>query len=79
MARLQHRGSQATTARCWVQTFIKTINYSHLMPTRYNLADVDLKGTVSGEALENATAKKSANQVRCAVRLRLLKTPAGAA
>lgn len=49
-----------------MQTFIKTINYSHLMPTRYNLADVDLKGTVSGEALENASAKKSANQVRAA-------------
>jgi hypothetical protein len=45
-----------------LQTFIKTINYSHLMPTRYNL-DVDLKTVVSGEVLESAAAKKDANKV----------------
>ena len=47
-----------------LQTFIKTINYSHMMPTRYNLAEVDLKNTVTTEALENSEAKKSANKVR---------------
>ena len=29
-----------------VKTFIKTVNYNHLMPTRYTL-DVDLKATVT--------------------------------
>ena len=37
-----------------VKTFIKTVNYNHLMPTRYTL-DVDLKATVTPDALENAT------------------------
>jgi Ribosomal L27e protein family len=47
-----------------VQTFIKTINYSHMMPTRYNLADVDLKSTITSEVNENSEAKKTANKVR---------------
>ena len=34
-----------------VKTFIKTVNYNHLMPTRYTL-DVDLKATVTFDAGE---------------------------
>lgn len=52
------------------QTFIKTINYQHLMPTRYNLADVDLKKHVNAEVLENPEQKKAANKVREAVSMR---------
>lgn len=47
------------------QTFIKTVNYNHLMPTRYTL-DVDFKG-VTGEVLENSTKKVEANKVRGAL------------
>lgn len=47
-----------------MQTFIKTVNYSHLMPTRYNLMDVNLGNLVGPDALENSEAKKSANIVR---------------
>ena len=44
-----------------VKTFIKTVNYNHLMPTRYTL-DVDLKATVTPDALENATKKTAARK-----------------
>ena len=44
-----------------VKTFIKTVNYNHLMPTRYTL-DVDLKATVTPDALENATKKVAARK-----------------
>lgn len=44
-----------------VKTFIKTVNYNHLMPTRYSL-DVDLKATVTPDALENATKKTAARK-----------------
>jgi large subunit ribosomal protein L27e len=45
------------------QTFIKVVNYQHMMPTRYQL-DVELKGVVSNESLENKTKKKDATAVR---------------
>lgn len=35
-----------------------------MMPTRYNLADVDLKGTIPSDVNDNSEAKKSANKVR---------------
>ena len=38
-----------------------TVNYNHLMPTRYSL-DVDLKATVTPDALENATKKTAARK-----------------
>ena len=50
---------EAGQAPC-VKTFIKTVNYNHLMPTRYSL-DVDLKATVT-DALENATKKTAARK-----------------
>lgn len=46
-----------------MQTFIKTMNYTHLMPTRYNLSDVDLKKVVASDALENSEKKLAANKV----------------
>merc|ERR1712216_375053 len=45
---------QAKRSRC--KTFIKNVNYSHLMPTRYTL-DVDLKNVVTSDALDNATKR----------------------
>ena len=46
-----------------MQTFIKTVNYQHLMPTRYTL-EADLKGVVTAEAQENPTKKKESRKVR---------------
>lgn len=48
---------------CVMQTFIKTMNYTHLMPTRYNLSDVDLKKVIAGDALESAEKKLAAKKV----------------
>jgi hypothetical protein len=64
-----HILNQAEGGVAPLQTFIKTINYSHLMPTRYNLADVDLKTTVSSESVENSEAKKASNKVSCLLAL----------
>ena len=44
-----------------LQTFIKTVNYNHIMPTRYTL-DVDLK-FVSPDVLEDATKKVETKKV----------------
>ncbi|KAF5825972.1 60S ribosomal protein L27 [Dunaliella salina] len=46
--------------KCSVKTFIKTVNYNHLMPTRYTL-DLDLKN-VTGDVLENTTKKVEARK-----------------
>lgn len=45
-----------------VQTFIKVVNYQHLMPTRYTL-EVDLKNLVTPEALETGTKRKETRKV----------------
>lgn len=44
-----------------MQTFIKTVNYNHMMPTRYTL-DLDLKN-VGPDVLENTTKKVEARKV----------------
>lgn len=45
-----------------LQTFVKAVNYNHLMPTRYTL-EVDLKGVVGPESLENSSKKAEARKV----------------
>ncbi|KAG1672113.1 hypothetical protein FOA52_001700 [Chlamydomonas sp. UWO 241] len=51
------KSSQKVQAkRSSVKTFVKTFNYNHIMPTRYTL-DVDFKGIVSGDVLDNSTKK----------------------
>lgn len=56
------RSSKKTQARrSSLKTFIKTVNYNHMMPTRYQL-DLDLKGVVSGESLESAAKKVEARK-----------------
>lgn len=40
------------------------MNYTHLMPTRYNLSDVDLKKVIAGDALDSAEKKLAAKKVR---------------
>lgn len=43
------------------QTFIKAVNYQHLLPTRYTL-EVDLKGVVTPDVVDNSTKKVEANK-----------------
>jgi hypothetical protein len=55
--------SSSPPRRLLAQTFVKTVNYNHMMPTRYTL-DLDLKDVVTPEALENSTKKVEARKVR---------------
>merc|ERR1712199_48060 len=45
--------------RMKMKTFVKLVNYNHLMPTRYSL-DVDLKSSITPDVIDNATKRKSA-------------------
>ena len=45
--------------RSKVKPFVKSVNYNHLMPTRYTVAtDIDLKNVVSDEKLSNKETRK---------------------
>jgi large subunit ribosomal protein L27e len=58
------RSSQKTQAkRSSMKTFIKAVNYQHMMPTRYSL-DVDLKSAVPTDVLDkdNVERKKEARK-----------------
>merc|ERR1712037_239421 len=46
--------------RMKMKTFVKLVNYNHLMPTRYSL-DVDLKASITPDVVENATKRKGAS------------------
>ena len=57
--------------KCRIKSFIKVVNYNHIMPTRYTL-DMDLKGVVTPEALggsgpdapsKKIAAKKEAKRI----------------
>eukprot|EP00891_Asterochloris_glomerata_P000497 jgi/Astpho2/497/fgenesh1_pm.00011_%23_34_t len=47
--------------RASLKCFVKTVNYQHMMPTRYAL-DVDLKNVVTSESLENSSKRTSARK-----------------
>ena len=49
-----------------LQCFVKTVNYQHMMPTRYAL-DVDLKNVVTSESLENSSKRTSARKVNMCI------------
>ena len=51
-----------TEFACWPQTFIKAVNYQHIMPTRYTL-DLDLKNAVPTDVLDNPDRKDDARRV----------------
>jgi len=56
------KSSQKTQARrSSIKTFVKTVNYQHIMPTRYTL-DVDLKAAVPTDATETSEKRKVARQ-----------------
>lgn len=51
--------SKKIERRTKVKPFIKTVNYNHLLPTRYVVAsDIDLKGVVSEDKLGNKETRK---------------------
>ena len=47
--------------RSKMKPFVKVINYSHMMPTRYNF-DVDFKGAATLDTLKDAKKKKEARK-----------------
>ncbi|KAJ6840056.1 60S ribosomal protein L27-3 [Iris pallida] len=49
--------AKKTAKKSRVKAFVKVVNYSHLMPTRYNL-DIDLKDVVTVEALGSGGDRK---------------------
>ncbi|XP_050226662.1 60S ribosomal protein L27-like [Mercurialis annua] len=51
--------AKKTAKKSRVKAFIRTVNYSHLMPTRYTL-DVDLKDVVNPDALASKDKKVTA-------------------
>jgi hypothetical protein len=58
------RSSQKVQARrSSLKTFIKVVNYNHMMPTRYTL-DLDLKPVIAADAVESGTKKVEARKVR---------------
>ena len=46
-----------------LQTFVKVVNYQHMMPTRYTL-DLDLKTAIPTDATETSEKRKTARQVQ---------------
>jgi len=56
-------GTKKITRRSTIKPFVKVINYSHIMPTRYTL-DADLKAMVTPDAATNPTARKTSTK-RC--------------
>lgn len=55
------KSSQLKQARrSSLKTFIKVVNYQHMMPTRYSL-EVDLKNVVTSDCIDNSTKRKEAN------------------
>lgn len=45
-----------------LQTFIKVVNYQHMMPTRYTL-DIDLKNMASNEIMDSHSKRLEARKV----------------
>jgi large subunit ribosomal protein L27e len=49
--------------RSKVKAFVKTVNYNHIMPTRYMVAtDFDLKTVVTDEKLSSKESRKQAKR-----------------
>ncbi|KAK1388717.1 60S ribosomal protein L27 [Heracleum sosnowskyi] len=51
--------AKKTAKKSRVKAFIKTVNYNHIMPTRYTL-DVDLKDVVTTDCLQSRDKKVTA-------------------
>merc|ERR1712058_38124 len=55
-------GKKKVNKRSKIKTFVKVVNYNHLMPTRYSV-DVQLdKSAVNKEAIRDAGARRKARR-----------------
>ena len=54
-------GAKRIARRSHIKPFIKVLNYSHVMPTRYTL-DTEFPAAVNLETLKDAAAKKEAKK-----------------
>lgn len=55
------KGRQAKRSK--VKPFIKTINYNHLMPTRYTLELEGLKGVVTNDTFKEVSQREDAKKM----------------
>ncbi len=46
--------------RSRIKPFIKYVNYNHIMPTRYTVNDIELKGAVTPAALKKQDTRVNA-------------------
>ena len=51
------------TKRSKVKPFIKTVNYNHLMPTRYTLELEGLKGVLTNETFKEVSQREEAKKI----------------
>ena len=59
VTRKQSEAKQAKASK--LRAFVKVVNYTHVMPTRYTL-DVDLKAAVGADATESAAKRADARK-----------------
>ncbi|CAG9467858.1 unnamed protein product [Pedinophyceae sp. YPF-701] len=57
----KRQDSKTQAAKARIKTFVKCVNYQHLMPTRYSM-DVDLKSVATAEVLADASDGKKENK-----------------
>ncbi|KAI4127779.1 MAG: hypothetical protein LQ347_004457 [Umbilicaria vellea] len=61
ITRRMSKGRQAKRSK--VKPFIKTINYNHLMPTRYTLELEGLKGVVTNDTFKEVSLREDAKKI----------------
>jgi large subunit ribosomal protein L27e len=57
----QGMGKKKVEKRSKVKPFVKVVNYTHLMPTRYNL-DIDLKQVVTNDSFKEVSERLAARK-----------------
>lgn len=55
-------GTKKVEKRSKVKPFIKTVNYNHLMPTRYTLELEGLKGAVTNDTFKEVSQREEAKK-----------------
>uniref|UniRef100_A0A061RGW1 Large subunit ribosomal protein L27e n=1 Tax=Tetraselmis sp. GSL018 TaxID=582737 RepID=A0A061RGW1_9CHLO len=58
---IKKQSKKKQARRSSLKTFVKLVNYNHIMPTRYSL-DVDLKAVVTPDVAENSTKRTEARK-----------------
>ncbi|KAB5596060.1 60S ribosomal protein L27 [Ceratobasidium theobromae] len=56
-------GAKTLAKRKKIKPFIKSVNYTHLFPTRYAVELENLKGTVQAETFKEPTQREEAKKV----------------